>query len=177
MNPIDPLLVIHMLNPRPFRPTFALRATSFPIFPVTAGDVWTDPPSYHPLVVWPAYVFGHRHMFENPAGDVEEGQFIGDMTQWEKDDEQRRGGWAEDKVKELEAKEETGASAENLQNGDKGKGKAKADEQEGTEVGETAPISISRTLHEFRPKEGDEGMNEMVGKALGIIFDTVKSMP
>ncbi|ORX40513.1 P-loop containing nucleoside triphosphate hydrolase protein [Kockovaella imperatae] len=36
-----------------------------------AGDVWTDPPGYFDKIVYPAYVKGHRHMFED--GDVEQG--------------------------------------------------------------------------------------------------------
>ncbi|KAH8084197.1 hypothetical protein HD553DRAFT_312324 [Filobasidium floriforme] len=132
------------------------------------GDVWTDPPNYHPLIVWPAYVFGHRHMFQNPDGDVEQGELVRDMGAWKKDAEQRRGGWAEGKIKELELQ----SGAGNAGKVDKGKGKA-VDNEDQEEIEKATASGI---LYEFRPKEGPEGMEEMVDRALGIIFDAVKMM-
>jgi hypothetical protein len=59
-------------------------------------------------------------MFQNPDGDVEEGELVRDMGAWKKDEEQRRGGWAEGKIKELELQ----SGADNAGKVDKGKGKA-----------------------------------------------------
>jgi hypothetical protein len=107
-------------------------------------------------------------MFQNPDGDVEQGELVRDMGAWKKDEEQRRGGWAEGKIKELES--QSGADKAGKQ--DKGKGKA-VDNGDQDEVEKPTASGI---LHEFRPKEGPEGMEEMVDRALGIIFDAVKMM-
>jgi hypothetical protein len=127
----------------------------------SAGDVWKDPPLYHPLVVWPAYEFGHRHMFAN--GDVEQGELIPQIPRWQKDDEQLKGGWAENKIKELAA-----AKANN-----KGKGKAS---DEDLDLAQNVEDRGETIIHEFQPKEGNEGMEEMVDKALGAIFDAVRDL-
>lgn len=106
---------------------------------------------------------------------------IRDMNAWEKNEEQKRGGWAEDFIGELKEKGKLSsgtAEEEKSEKVDKGKGKASLDDDKpDLAQASSARASISRMLQEFQPKEGDEGMDEMVSKALGIIFDAVKSMP
>ena len=39
------------------------------------GDLWRDPPGYWESIVYPAYVYAHKDIFEN--GDVEHGKLTG----------------------------------------------------------------------------------------------------
>jgi hypothetical protein len=100
-------------------------------------------------------------------GNVENGELIRDMDQWKKDEEQIRGGWAEEWIKKLDKGTEEKETVI-----DKGKGKQVA----GASREEREKPSGSRTLHEFRPREGQEGLEEMVDEALSLIFDAVRSV-
>ena len=100
-------------------------------------------------------------------GNVEDGELIRDMDQWRKDEEQVRGGWAEEWIKKLDKNDE---GKEPMV--DKGKGKQVVDAADD----EREKPSGSSTLHEFRPKEGQAGLEEMVDEALSVIFDAVRSV-
>lgn len=123
-----------------------------------AGEVWRDPPNYHPNVVWPAYVYGHKQMFHD--GNVETGDLLTDVSLWEgrKDQDQIRGGWAEAAVARLH-------EAFGPPDIHKGKGKK-------TTV--AAAEEVPQEIVEFRPQEGSEGMEDMVNRSLARIFDAAR---
>lgn len=99
-------------------------------------------------------------MFEDR--DVERGTLITDVSSWEgrKTEEQSQGGWAEDAV--VKMREALGSADDK-----KGKGKAAAEPRE---------VETLQEVVEFQPKEGAEGMEDMVNRALGKIFDVVQSV-
>jgi hypothetical protein len=172
LNPLCLVLNDQPLLIRPYSLKLLLPAATctiqYPSF--KAGETWTDPPGYYPQTVHPAYVFGHRHMFTRPTEDadenVEQGQLIREMSSWKKDDEQDRGGWAErfisGRAEVSTAQRPEGEVGQQLQSPNNDDTKRTSN-----------PCFSKGTLHEFRPKEGKEGRDEMVDRALGLIWNTV----
>lgn len=108
-------------------------------------------------------------------GDVEHGELVPRISEWDKDAEQRSGGWAKETLDRLvkQGKREVGegvgpSDGSNAQDR-KGKGRDTAIDQ-----GAEWPEKI---VHELRPEDGSRGMQDMVNTALSTIFDAVKTMP